>query len=460
MTKIQFENGKIVDFQGNPTPQDIDHVAQQMNINTPKSEFKNMDEANAGQKKANLDFRRAKINASPMNVFAQGLSDTKKDLPFGNPEMPLSPRNILGETGKAASLLPGMGPALSGATYMTGQSLEDKDKPLTTAGKAIAGAAGGKALDFLSKGISSIPKGIEYSSGRLVNSLIKPLLKDFSYGKNPGAQVAKEGITANNLDELASKIDQRRKEVGNQISVITNHPTVAKKIADYSDVTKPIDDALLEAQKNPRTNSGLIKRLEDTKKDMLGIKEDQWGNIISQKDLTKLTPAEAAGIKTDIGNMTKWTGNQSDDQEVNKALKQTYGKLKERINTKVPQLKELNERYANLTSAKVATQYRDKILQRQNLTGMGVKVAGYGGVLAGIASHNPALIAASIAELGADKILGSPALKTRVASGLAKISKADAIKVLSKFPNLGKAFPLIMSVNSSKKSKNIDDNAQ
>ena len=37
---------------------------------------------------------------------------------------------------------------------------------------------------------------------RLINSLIKPLQKDLSYGKDPGRAVAEEGIIANSLGEL------------------------------------------------------------------------------------------------------------------------------------------------------------------------------------------------------------------------------------------------------------------
>ena len=75
-----------------------------------------------------------------------------------------------------------------------------------------------------------------------------------------------------------------------------------------------------------------------------------------------------------MGNLTKWTGNLSDDQIINKALKQVYGSVKEQmingaksLNKDIGQrLERLNEKYADLTSAEIATKYRDKIIQRQN----------------------------------------------------------------------------------------------
>ena len=34
MAKIRFENGKTVNFEGNPTPEDVDFVAKQIGISS------------------------------------------------------------------------------------------------------------------------------------------------------------------------------------------------------------------------------------------------------------------------------------------------------------------------------------------------------------------------------------------------------------------------------------------
>src|SRR3990167_4032611 len=52
----------------------------------------------------------------------------------------------------------------------------------------------------------------EGQAPRVINSLIKPLAKDFSYGKNPGRAVAEEGIVANNFDDLIENIRANRQK--------------------------------------------------------------------------------------------------------------------------------------------------------------------------------------------------------------------------------------------------------
>lgn len=260
------------------------------------------------------------------------------------------------------------------------------------------------------------------TAGRVVNSLIKPLQKDFAYGKDPGKVIAQEGITANSLDELATKVNERRKQIGQSLGDMTSH-LEGKSTVDLSRSLDPIDMAIENAQKTPETNKALISRLQSIKNDLV--------NYIGG-DMKSLTFAEGIDAKGTIGDLTKWTGNPSDDKIVNKALKQIYGSISEEIMKKAGKadasiaknMEALNEKYGSLLSAESAIKHRDMILQRQNLISMPIKVGTATGLIAEVISGgNP--IAAVLTGVSAgilEKALSSPAFKTRIASWLAKES--------------------------------------
>ena len=212
----------------------------------------------------------------------------------------------------------------------------------------------GKAFQV---GKGMLPSSSE-AGGKVINSLIKPLLKDFAYGKNPGKAVAEAGIIANNLDELATKIGVKRGEIGKEIGKIVSANTDTFSLMD--DIS-PIEQAITEAAKNPRTNAGIIRRLQDVQDDLLRVTVDGSDQRIFGRQLDNLTAQDVFDLKKEVGDLTRWTGNASDDEIVNKALSRTYGKLKGLLDEKIPELRTLNEKYGNLTSAEIATKYRDKI---------------------------------------------------------------------------------------------------
>lgn len=308
----------------------------------------------------------------------------------------------------------------------------------------------GKTTDILGKTISGgaktagkIPQATAWASGKVVNSLVKPLLKDFSYGKNPGQEIAKQGIVANNLEELGSKIAKTRQSIGTKINNVLSNSKYNNVKIDVTDALSPLDDAMKTAAS--QNNQALLTRLQNTKRAItqdLTLDYDLGQPIIKtlgDKNLKALSPIEASKIKTQIGDLTAWTGNPTDDKLVNLALKQTYGKIKEKIGTVVPEVKPLNESYANLTSAEIATKYRDKITSRQNLVSLAPKVIGGGGILYGVMTGNLPIVLESIGALGVDQVLGSTMVKSRIAAGIAKLSKVEQETVFKYYPWLNKA---------------------
>lgn len=287
--------------------------------------------------------------------------------------------------------------------------------------------------------------------GRVINSLVKPLLKDFSYGKNPGRGVAQEGIVASSLDDLAGKISQRRAKVGQALDELLEKVPTQPRLNLLDDTLKPLDDAMNVAARN--NNSALLNRLAETKRaiteNLVRQSTPEGERIISQgqRNLSDLTLQEARKINTEIGDLTKWTGNLSDDNTANKALKQVYGNIKGKMESTVARVDKrlaerfikLKERYGDLTSAEIATKYRDKLVQRQDLISLKGHVGGATALLVtAIATGgiNIPVVLAGATGASLDKILGSPVVKTRFARWLALAGKEEKQRLFQGIPAL------------------------
>lgn len=340
----------------------------------------------------------------------------------------------------ASYVLPGSAAmkATKGASFLTKAAvLGASDATMTTIRQgefnreSVDSAIISSVFPFAGKGLTTLKTSLlgKNAGAKVINSLIKPLLKDFSYGKNPGRAVAESGIVANNLDDLAIGIRNARQDIGEQISEkIAN----TKTVYSVNDSMAALDDAIKEAQKSPRTNSAIINRLQNLKDDLLVVGEDG----LPTRKLDNLTAQEVFEIKKEVGDLTRWTGNASDDEIVNKALKNVYGNLKSKLDKTIPEIKELNEKYADLKSAEIATIYRDKIAARQNLisfsgTQLGTAAAVTSAVVSGGAVA-PILIGATAAA--GTEALKSPAVKTRVAAWLANASRNEIKDAFTQAP--------------------------
>ena len=304
-------------------------------------------------------------------------------------------------------------------------------------GDSIAAGIVSGVIPFAGASGKALLESIPSLPARIVNSLIKPLKKDFSYGKNPGHAISEEGIVASNLDELSTKIGETLNTRTKELKAITSAADAKGIKIDISDTLKPIDEALEQANKAPRTNKAVIERLQGLKDDLLGI-TDVEGVPTATRKLEELLPSEAVDFKRLIGDLTKFTGNQSDDQAVNAALKGVYGKVKEKVNSAVPESAALNERIADLISAKVATDYREIINARQGLAGLTEK-AGAGAlalaeVLASGGSVDIGTVIAGVVGFGATKAASSPQVKLGLAKWLANASPEDKKKLFEAAP--------------------------
>ncbi len=164
---------------------------------------------------------------------------------------------------------------------------------------------------------------------------------------------------------------------------------------------------------------------------------DKEGQAIP-RDLSSLNPEEMFTLKQEIAAQTKFTGKPSDDKTVNSLLKGIYGDIKQKLNTAVspnnPEIMDLNQKYADLTSAELATKNRDAIVKRADLTSLpGKEVLGGTGVVS-LLTGNPAPVLAGMTAVALDKALASTAVKTRIAAWLGSESPTIITEVLRHNP--------------------------
>lgn len=297
----------------------------------------------------------------------------------------------------------------------------------------------GGATSFVASGGSVTTR----VAGRIIDSLIKPVKRSVSYGKNPGVGIVREGIVARSFDDLEDKVFRARHQVGIQIGQAIK--TAQKKFQgqktegltiNVSNVFEEINKQLLEAQKAPRTNKELIRRLRSAKNDIAEFFGAKMGKnsgepILNGPVLGKmrnLSASAAFELKTVISNMTKFTDSPLDDDKINPALRSTYNIVKRKLSQAIPELVELNERYANLTGANIAIKNRKDIVRRQNILfqGFGPGMAAmFGGLYTAVQSGGNAgkTAIAGLSAAAIVRIASSIPAKTSLAYIIGKIGK-------------------------------------
>jgi len=304
------------------------------------------------------------------------------------------------------------------------QGKADKEA-LGAAGVAAAFPIAGAALSKAAQPLKELRPKV---ASRLINSIIKPRAGEFAYGKNPGLQIAKEGIVANSMDDLISKVSKKKAEVGRMIGDAIK--PVANEIVSAKNVLNPIDDALAKLSRAPQTNSAAINRLQAVKDDILSMVANNLDDVSIE---------ELSQLKMDIGDLAKWTGSASDDKLVNTAIQNSYRAARDIIEEKAPAITKLNERWGNLLSAEKAAKHRADILNRQDLIGLGEKVLGTGvGATTGFLLGGDAqgAVLGGVGAAGLSKLMATPAFRTRIASMLAKATDAEKKQLLRSLPGI------------------------
>ncbi len=293
----------------------------------------------------------------------------------------------------------------------------------------VTGLGASKAIGALGK-TKAVQNTLKFLQEKLpertINSTLKPLSKEFSFGKNPGKAVVDEGIVANTRAGLLSKIVGRKKEVGQSLDdTIGAFSKGAKKVqVDMTDlINKPIKEAQLAAKKRGETK--LFEALEDLRVGLTRDFIEKGGKLVPGKEKGLIvTPLGLWDEKKSIGDGIRWTG-QAFDNDLNKVKFKIFSNLKNALTNVVPTSKKLLSRYANLVGAENSALRQIAIQERQNIVKFGQTtlggVVGVGSLATGDQPAEAVLKGATAALLL--RVLGGTGTKTATAQALRQLPK-------------------------------------
>lgn len=293
------------------------------------------------------------FDQKPPELVPQG---TAQKVGFAGEQMAefLLPGGAATKAGKGLGLAKNAGlQALAAGGVGAAQSGGDPTETAIAAGAGAAGAPLGVAGEWLAQ---KVPP-------RIINSLIKPISKEFRFGRNPGSGVVDEGIMAPTIGKLQEKVSAKLQTVGETIGTMLDTEAANKKLIDLAPMLAPLDAAATKATRMGET--ALAERLT-------ALKE---APMFSEKPL--VTPKEAAEVKKLLGESTRWTG-QAFDADLNKAKVAVYRLINDAIDQAVPGVKVQNARYANLLSALKSVERQTDIMQRANVMNLMSGITGLG----------------------------------------------------------------------------------
>lgn len=328
------------------------------------------------------------------------------------------------------------------AASATGSKLQDESATVGDAlWEVLKAAPLGAAISTLPVANAAVKKGTEKAqksaAERIVNSLIKPRTKEFAYGKNPGRAITELGITGGNFEELGSKADDA---LSRTIGEINDLAEKSGKTFTVENPLSPLDEALREANKAPRTNAAVISRIENIKKDLLGVTTNDAGDEVATRTFKNMTGKDALESKRFIGSLTKFTGNDSDDKLVNASLKKVYGKFDNALEnplTGIPGLAKLNQRASDLIGAVNAISNREAIVARSALHNLQDQLGGAVlGVIGALTTGGLGALAGYGVGAYAQHKLSDPGTLSKIAAWLAKRPNYEKKALLHTYPML------------------------
>lgn len=318
--------------------------------------------------------------------------------------------------------------ALAGGIGGAGQSMGEEG---ATPGSVLTGTALGAGASALTGGLlrgiggtgqaakaitnklfqRGTAETVQSYGARLANSIIKPLEKEFRFGRDPGASVVKENIIGNSLEDYAQKISQRLQEVGQQMDVVLSAPKVVSQRLNVKPAIDAIDSSIREAISGG--NSTLRTRLREIKDGLEYRFVERGGKLVKSepKNLT-LSPKEAQELKIAIGKRIKFT-SEAFGSDVNQAQRKIYDALNDLVNKTAPEMKELNERWGGLFSAVKSIERTMNVGERGAMVKTSDLIAG--------AAGTDALGPAGLSAVFARHFVESTAFKSRLAKVLSNL---------------------------------------
>jgi hypothetical protein len=315
----------------------------------------------------------------------------------------------------ALGTVPVIGPAFVG----TGEKIGGQWATGDVAG-GLGTVAGFGATEVAPKLASDVVRSkfiTERMPRHAITRIIRPMKRDVEFGKDPVGAILDEGIIAKGIDpaegleSMGKQVAVKLDAVGKRIDKVVQDPKYANTKVNVAGFLNPINDAMADAAKSGDVT--LFERLAEVKQEPTSEYSAKPFVTASGKVTTRrigsrrllLSPKEVLQFKRQIGSRIRWTQNAL-DEPVNEALGASYGRIKDSLDRAVPELKPLNNSYANLVSAAKAVERRLPIEARQAYVSLTDVVLG--GALGSMAPHYlPLLLAKKVAQHPYVRTLGA-----------------------------------------------------
>jgi len=387
MSKIRFETGQVVNFDGIPTPQDIEEVAQKLGITKPQQQQ-----------------NRQKSFWEKAGGLVDNTLGRASNFMFGSTAKNVG--SVIGSGAEAAKELVTGKPSKRKFTDIA-ESRFTMEKPLSTLGNIAGTALEGTVAGFGEKTIANVGtqlmRPLVRRAAKIYQSALKPsqaLLKKspavVKTGLDEGIRVSKGGAV-----KLKGIMDDIGEEIGKVIdSGVADNKSIAK------DKLLPYLDEIREYLGQSLGGKQLVKEVDDLAKTIINDLPETL-NVRLAQEFKKNTQ----------GLVSKYYDKMAPVAIETK--KQLARGLKEEIAKAVPQIRSLNARDSKLFGLDEALEKALGRIGNKNLIGLGDLFAlGSGGATAGIPG-------AGLVLLG-KKVLFSPASKSQFAIYLHKLSGVGA----------------------------------
>jgi hypothetical protein len=302
------------------------------------------------------------------------------------------------------------------------------------------------------KGISRsvmrpLQKTGESLASRLINQLIKPGKAAFNFGRNPGLEVAKQGITATSREGLEKNIGSKIRDLTGSLN--KKYSASGDKPVNVSRVLKPLIETSLNMEGLPRTTASMRSDVSDLGNDLL---EAVGG------DPRSVPASRVLGIKRLLGKIPSWAANDPKYGTKTDVARKAYRELDSVLDESIPETKELNSAISNLIGAKDAMSGGVAREQNRAFAGLYDRVgpAGIGGVAGTATGGVPGGIIGALAALGLSKFLSSTPMRTGAAKNIYNLSKipAKASETLEKIEGPNVAGKMSIKMRDLIRSKN------
>ena len=273
-----------------------------------------------------------------------------------------------------------------------------------------AGAARGVARGAL----RPAQKAAEGMAGRLINQMIKPGKAQYNYGRNPGVEIAKQGITGLTRGGFEKNVSKRLGSLKGQLeSEVGKH----SEPIDIMPAFKTMHDELTNIIKLPEIGAEQAEQVRMLEGDIAGL--------AGSKKIPGKTLLE---IKRRVGKIPSWAAKDPRFGTLTDISRKVYRSLDNVMDEAIPKTKGLNESVSNLIGAEDAI--KGGVAREQNKAFVGLfdrlGPTGIGGALGYGAGGGPGGIAGVLAALGLTKLAKSTPMTTGTAKTLSSASRIPA----------------------------------